>query len=518
MVSKLEEALGIDIAADEAAVKASARLSGTTVTDGSFDPNAAKQLAEVSLDFLAGLAMPTIFEYLFPPVLLAAWQLLCEKGGQLKDESKIALGIPRGHGKTTLIKLFILFCVLFTKKKFILVICSTQGHAENLLADVEDMLNELNIIKLFGDWKTGVELKRQDLKKFGYRGRSITIAAIGAEGSLRGLNIKNDRPDVMLFEDVQTKECSESQPQSESLLRWMIGTAMKARSPKGCLTIFNGNMYPGPNSILKKLKTNPGWIKFISGAILADGTALWPELRSLESLLSELDNDISLGHPEIFFAEVLNDTEVGTNSRTDLSRIRPWPHQDEDQPQGKFIVIDPAQGKDGGDLVSIGYVEVFDGIPGLRDVIEENLSPGNTIRRALLMALRTGTRVIAVEATAYQYTLLYWFTEIAAQLQLTGFHFVPIYATTTSKNTRIAVMLKALTANEIDVHPKVKSLVISQIVNWNPLRRNNTDGILDLLTFTTPVLEAYGPVIATDTDVSVLDLNAAKVVENNTCF
>ena len=61
-----------------------------------------------------------------------------------------------------------------------------------------------------------------------------------------------------------------------------------------------------------------------------------------------------MGHPEIFFSEVLNDTEAGINSRTDLSLIKPWPWQEHELPQGKFIVIDPSNNKRGGDDVSIG--------------------------------------------------------------------------------------------------------------------------------------------------------------------
>ena len=240
------------------------------VEDASFQRSEVIEAAKQSVNFLGALAMPTIFKYDFPPVLQAAWQILSEgaaSGKQLFPQ--IALGIPRGHAKTTLIKLFILYCILFTQKKFILVLCSTANNAENIVADIADMLNEPNIKSMFGDWKLGLEINRQDLKKFSFRGRGISIGALGAGGNIRGLNIKHTRPDVMVFEDIQTKECSESQVQSQSLERWMIGTAMKSKSPAGCTFIFVGNMYPGPNAILKKLKSNPGWVKFISGAILA---------------------------------------------------------------------------------------------------------------------------------------------------------------------------------------------------------------------------------------------------------
>ena len=487
--------------------------------EAAYDKQQIIQIAENDVNMLAGLAMPTIFKVMFPKVLIAAWALLVQCVRKKHDFSQIALGIPRGHGKTTLLKLFILFVILFTDRKFILVISSTATLAENIIADVVDMLNEPNILRLFGDWRMGAELTRQDLKKFGFRGRNIIIAAIGAGGSIRGLNLKNERPDVMMFDDVQTRECADSQLQSQALERWMIGTAMKAKSPHGCLFIFAGNMYPTPYSILKKLKTNPTWIKFISGAILADGTALWEELRSLADLLTELDGDIAMGHPEIFFSEVLNDTEAGINTKFDLAQIKPWPWGEHDLPQGKFLIIDPSANKVGGDDVTIGYFQVYDGTPALSELIEENLSPGNTIRRALLLALSTKTQLIAVESTAYQYSLLYWFDVIAKQLGITGIQFVEIYTGSYSKNSRITDMLKELTAGEIIIHERVKSAVMNQISNWNPLRRNNTDGILDLLAYAKRVLELYGPSIVTDTGMLQLEgMEMTEMAEDNHAF
>lgn len=502
----------------EASIAANAPAPEASITEASYDVDQARSLAERSVNFLAGLAMPTIFKCAFPAVLIAAWQLLVQLVHEPRGFPQIALGIPRGHGKTTLIKLFCLFVILFTNRKFILIVCSTATHAENIIADIFDFLEEPNIKRLFGDWKIGMEKDTNELKKFGFRGRVIVVAGLGVGGSVRGLNIKNDRPDVIIFEDIQTKEASESKPVSDNIERWMYGTAMKAKSPHRCITIFCGNMYPGPNSILKKLKMNPKWTSFTTGAILADGTALWEELRPLADLIDELDNDIAAGHPEVFFSEVLNDTDVGVNTTTDLAMIRDWKWADSDIPQGKAIIIDPSPNKTGGDDCAIGYMEVYDGECGLRDVIEENLSPGNTVRRALLMALQTGTRLIVVEGTAYQSTLLYWFGITSDELGLTGFQFVDIYPGNHSKNSRISTMLKSLTSGEIYVHPSVKPKVTFQISNWKPLSRTNVDGILDLLTYMQPTVEKFGHLMLSDEAVELLATGEDFVHENNSAF
>ncbi len=466
-------------------------------TEASYNRDQVVLAAEGDVNFLAGLAMPTVFKYFLPRVLLTVWSLITQAAHKTRDFSQFAIGIPRGHGKTTVIKIYVLYCILFTNKHFILVISATATLAENVIADVVDMLNESNIIAIFGDWKLGCEKDTEAVKKFGFRGRNIILAGIGAGGSLRGLNLKNERPDVIIFEDVQTRECADSEVQSKALLQWMLGTAMKAKSPHGCCFIFLGNMYPTKHSILKKLKQNPRWIKFISGAILADGTVLWPELQPLEQLLDEFENDLSMGHPEIFMAEVMNDDEASANNRVDLSAIAECPYTLLDEPQGKAIIIDPADDKSTSDDTTIGLMHVYDGVNVFMDSEEGIMSPGDTIKRALRMALVNNCSVIAVESNAYQRSLLYWFNDLATKANISGIHFVELYSGSKSKNTRIGESLKGLNNGESMLSTLVRNKVVKQIVDWNPLKRDNTDGLLDILSYMQKCVELYGGLMET---------------------
>lgn len=466
-----------------------------------YDTATVQEYAKLDMNFLAGMCMPSVFEYAFPPVLLAAWALLADKIFLVKTFVYIALGIPRGHAKTTVLKIFVVFCVLFTNKHFILILGTTAAHAEAFLSDVMDMLTEHNVVRTFGDWRKAKVTERAELKRFffGEKGkeREIIIAALGAGGSVRGLNLGNERPDLMIFDDIQSREDADSQYLSKKLKLWMYGTAMKAKSPKGCTFIFSANMYPTPYSLLRQFKDDPTWIKFISGAILADGTALWPEHRSYDSLVEEFETDMRAGMPEVFLAEVMNDTTNEFNTNINLNSILPWPYEGQ-IPQGKFIVIDPGTGKSHGDPTSIGYFEVFDGKPGMRRVVDGSWSPKQKIYMALIFAMQNNCRVIAVEATAYQSTLLFWFEEVCHDNQIEGFHFVPLYNTQKSKNARIMDAIKAVLANDIPVHPDALPAVSKQMIEFQPLKRNNNDGILDLLTFPNEIIELYGGLLITN--------------------
>ena len=462
--------------------------------------------------------MPTIFKFSFPIVFISVWSWLVGFAGKLRIFPQLALGLPRGFGKTTLIKIFVVYCILFTDKRFILIISATAKLAEAVLSDVTDMLDEPNIKKVFGDWRLGVEKDTQAVKKFGYRGRNIILAAIGAETSLRGLNMKNQRPDVMIFEDIQSRECADSEVQSDSLENWMIGTAMKAKSPHGCMFLFVANMYPTKFSILRKLKKNAKWTKFIAGGILADNTSLWEELQPIEQLMNEFENDLSMGKPEIFYSEVLNDENASQNNLIDLSKLPDSPYQEGDIPSGNFVIIDPATDKIGSDEVSVGYFEVHNGYPCLMEVTEDRLSPGDTIREALRYCLEHNCRLIAVESNAYQYSLLYWFGFIMEQLGLKGIEAVDIYSGVRAKNARILEMFKSWRQGEIFVEEKAKAAAYSQTIAFNPMRRDNTDGILDLLTYAAKVIEMYGEYIVTINIIESQEFEAVEVPAFNSPF
>lgn len=449
------------------------------------------EMARTSPDFLAGLAMPDVFKYMLPHTYLAVWEWMVENIKAGRTFPQLALGLPRGFAKTTLIKLFVLYCILYTDRKYILIVNNIVKLAINTLTDICNMLSEPNIVGTYGNWRLGLTTDQQDFRVFSFRGRTIILHAIGAEGSVRGTNADNSRPDLMVFDDIQSRECADSEIQSQSLEQWLYGTAMKAKSPAGCMYLFLANMYPTSHSILRKLKSNPTWVKFIVGGILADGTSLWEELQPIAQLHQEFQNDLSSGHPEIFYSEVLNDENASTNRAIDINKIPEYPFMDDEIPVGGFIIIDPANDKANSDNVAVGACLVFNGYPVLREVIEEKLSPGDTIRRALQLANKYGITAILIESNAYQYSLLYWFDFICEQMGIIGVRCYDIYSGGRSKTSRILDMFKQLVAGEVYLHRDTRAQVYYQVSQWNYLRRDNVDNTLDLITYISKVLSTY---------------------------
>ena len=149
---------------------------------------------------------------------------------------------------------------------------------------------------------------------------------------------------------------------------------------------------------------------------------------------------------------------------------------------------------------------------------EGRFSPGDTIRKALSFALSNNCRLIAVEANAYQYSLLYWFDFICEQLGIEGVECVPIYSGSSAKNARILNMFKSYAAGEVYIHPDCKLEVHMQITQFNPMRRDNTDGLLDLMTYAPRVVQEFGEFVIASNIIESQEFDELEVPEFNSCF
>jgi hypothetical protein len=469
----------------------------TEVSTGSTD---AAELSRKDINFLGMLVDPTEFVFSFPAFYVALFSLLTAFKAKIE---RFAIGIPRGFAKTTFLKLLCVWYILFSDKKFILIVGAAEKLATNTLADICDMLSSRNIRTLFGNWQFDIEEDTKEQKVFTFRGRTIILKAVGAGTAVRGINRKSARPDVIILDDVQKREDSENKELSDDLLKWILGTLMKARSNSGCTYIYVGNMYP-QNCILQALKNNSQWTSLVVGGLLSDGTSLWEELRPAEELIAEYQSDLEMGHPEIFISEILNSTDIAPPSGIDINKIPVLPGYyqqllDDGEAEGSFIIIDPSSGKKTGDDCAICHYDVIDSKPIFTELATGTFSPLETIEAAINMGLRKNTRLIGVEGVAYQSTLLFWFNHYCNENGISGFEFVELSPKGQAKNNRIKRGLLSLIAGEIYLGSAVRSTVMAQIVEWNPMIINNKDDIIDPIGYVDELVRDYGDLMIKNT-------------------
>ena len=497
------------------------------IVDIGVDPKEAYERGKTDYNFFAALAIPSVMIFALPPFYVVVWNILVSrKDADIGKILRFALGLPRGHAKTTFIKVIICWLIVYDKVSFALMVCASESLAEQLLADIADMLSSPNIEAVYGRWSDILTTDTKELKKAFYHGRPVILAAKGAGSAVRGLNIKHTRPDLIFCDDMQTRENDESPTESLRLLRWMTATLLKLLAPRGNrLVIYVGNMY-SDTCILKKLQSNPGWTSMVTGAILDNGLPLWPELHSLESLMESFVHDEALGEADIWFAEVMNDPKGSANSLL-RGALPDCPYDDEIDagtlvPDGVFITIDPAGFRLAADdnVISIHYVYDGKGIT-VKSLVSSEIpalcDPEQLILYALREALDHGASLIGVEDVGYQQSLQFWFNKYLTELQITGVTIVPLNPHGRSKEARIRQFLAELYTENWYIYGAIRAPFVWQAQKYKIGAKKNKDDLMDADAYALDVRNEYWHLVKNlKTERAMRQL--ASVVGGNTPF
>ena len=490
-------------------------------------PEQAVESCKTDPNFFSRFSMPDVHEYDIPEFYTEVWFFLLQRIISVRDTLhsvfRFALGLPRGHAKTTFSKLLVAYGILFGLFDFVLIVGSSEDRAQDILDDINGILGSDNVRKVFGDWNSprAVERDTREVKIRNFLGREVILAAVGAGTALRGINIRNRRPGFILLDDVQTKENDESPAERERLLRWILSTLLKSRDPKHCFIFYIGNMY-SEQCILKQLQNNKMWTTLITGAILADGTALWPQLHPLNNLLEEYEHDSSLGKADIWFAEIMNDPQSVTQSLFPDGNIpdSPYAEDAELEVQASFITVDPAGFRsDSDDNVVVAH-KLVDDIPIITEIRAGKWDPETTILEAIDCAIDNRSTYIGIESVAYQQTLKFWMELYLESYGLdNNILVIEIKPGIASKHSRIRGWVSNVLNNNYHVLRSVdRALILWQGIRYRAGKKDNQDDILDGCAFGDYMLNkhrdeleySFGIIPGVSSDVK------ARVISHNT--
>lgn len=181
--------------------------------------------------------------------------------------------IPRGFSKTTVINFVNTYKTLHKMTKFTVYISEAAPHAEDQLATVRrELSGNERIVALYGQLKPD----RTDEESWGAKGfetrTGVKFAAKGRGAQIRGLNKFGNRPDCLVFDDVEDKESVSTDTQREKTLSWYVGDAEPALdrdNPDACCYVI-GTMLD-PKALLPTLCKDPDYTAVVFGARIPTG-------------------------------------------------------------------------------------------------------------------------------------------------------------------------------------------------------------------------------------------------------
>ena len=232
-----------------------------------------------------------------------------------KDIKGIVDVEPRQHGKSTRMTFaYPLWCLLFHKANFILIIGASDDDAQLQMDNIRFALEENDrILADFGlrkgsPWNKGF-LRLAD---------GPTVMAKGKGGSLRGRRNKQYRPDLIIVDDTMKDDESDSSQQRDKVCRWFNRT-IQPLGTDALIVVVNTitNEDDLPSRLLNDIKagTKKGWVGLRFSAQVPDRDdpkgwrPLWPERYTHEDLERIRSNIGSLAYAIEFLSEPLNDDD-----------------------------------------------------------------------------------------------------------------------------------------------------------------------------------------------------------------
>jgi predicted phage terminase large subunit-like protein len=367
----------------------------------------------------------------------------------------VARVAPRGHAKSTCAAFaYPLWCICEQRKRNILVITCESSLATQF---VRDMRHELETNpRIRADYGDLCEPERVRDSSTGKQSRSkwteykfttvtgITVHARGTGGSLRGVRVGPDRPDLIICDDIEKDEHVESPEGRRKLEQWLRKVVMPALGPDGQLLVLGSIIHF--DSLLANLRDRsrfPRWDYAVYRALECRPVkktgqyrrvALWSSRWPVKRLDEERARVGSLAFEQEYQANPIDET------------IRVFPDEwlkryDESELVEKRLVtlmaVDPAAGRSAGDYFAmwVGSIDTETGVIYTRELRVARVNVVEQVKRIVAAFERWKPLRIGIETVAYQKALKDFLDDVSLREGL----YMPVVEIKSTANKRARI-------------------------------------------------------------------------------
>lgn len=359
----------------------------------------------------------------------------------------------RESSKSTVVTLiYVLWCILYQKRNFI-IICSdsytqAQLHLANVIYELE---NNTQILADFGYLASDKWTEGNFVTKTGIR-----VMARGTGSKIRGLRHLEHRPDLFIGDDLENSELVRTKEQRDKTEKWLISEVIPAVNQEEGQVIIVGNMLHN-DSLMSRLKENQEW-STLEIPIVKDGKPAWKARHSL-STIDKIKNTVgSLSFAqEYMLTPIMDGDQIIRNSW-----IRYYQKIEPRFIKNVVIALDPAiSEKESADKSAFTvWCKYTDDCLYLLDYINEQMSFDNQIKtiRNLYNSYKEFEPMIVIEDVAYQKALIQ---------HLTKSHYLPVKPVKPKGDKRSRLMeISVFFENGLIHFKKNHDEVVAQLVNF----------------------------------------------------
>ena len=235
-----------------------------------------------------------------------------------RRKGRLAIAAPRGHAKSTIVSLvYVLWCVLYSKEKLVLIASNTITQAMALLKGIKHQLeNNALIIDDFPEICCARKPKPwRDSRIQLPNGTMIRVYGVGQNP--RGIKNDKDRPGLIIADDIENEEQAQSEEQRDKLRSWFRKTLLNTGHPHTNVIVIGTILHQ--DSLLAALVNrdrSPGWNgrKYKAVEKFSDNPQLWEKWSSIFCSREEYEGNTGPEAAKLYFEtnreKMLEGTEV----------------------------------------------------------------------------------------------------------------------------------------------------------------------------------------------------------------
>lgn len=203
---------------------------------------------------------------------------------------QVAIEIFRDGAKTTLLRTFTSQRIAYGISRTILFVSASQGHSILSLRWVKRQVEHNRFwaetfgLKKGNKWTDEVvEVWHEKL------GMPITLMALGISGQLRGFNIDDHRPDLIICDDTSTDESSGSVEQRKKESNLFFGALINSLAPRSECPEAKIVVLDTPKNKFDLIETvvdDPDWLGLRFGVLDEKQESRWPDRYPTHELLA----------------------------------------------------------------------------------------------------------------------------------------------------------------------------------------------------------------------------------------
>ncbi len=226
-----------------------------------------------------------------------------------QQSKRVCVVCPRGHGKSSASRLYILHQILNKEIRYCVIVGSSESMAGQNMRWIRDQLTDNQRLKeIYGD----ISSKKKWAETEFVTSTKIKVVAKGAGQSLRGEN-ETGRPDLIYIDDIENDEAVRNKENRMILAKWFKEAILPMKSQNGRF-IMTGTILD-VDSLLKNVALNVVrdhikwkvlWYQALNVDDKGKEYALWEQMKPLSELkaLKEID-------PQTFAQEYQNNPTSG---------------------------------------------------------------------------------------------------------------------------------------------------------------------------------------------------------------